>query len=227
VRESIGPDNIIAQAIVSAEELDVLAERLTRKVRDWCLLHVPELAQSVPDHRVFLERLTKESPEVLMRNLRINETAGKILTGEDLQPLLELAVKAQSLYAARDRVYAYVEKVLRAYAPNLTHLAGAPIAAQMIRQAGSLKRLSSMTSGTVQVLGAEKALFRHLTHNTRPPKHGFIAVHPLVQAAPPKMRGKVARALADRLSICAKLDYFKGEFLAPQYEQELKRMRMR
>ena len=107
------------------------------------------------------------------------------------------------------------------YCPNLLELAGATIAARLIELGKGLKHLALLPASTVQLLGAEKALFRHLKTGSRSPKYGVIINHPLIQKAPRDKRGKAARMLADKLSLCARLDFFKGEFKALDYRIEL------
>lgn len=102
-------------------------------------------------------------------------------------------------------------------------VAGITIAAKLISHAGSLRRLVEMPSSTIQILGAEKALFRHMRNKKRnlPPKHGIIHEHQLIQKSKEEMHGKAARALADKLSIAIKIDYFKGKFIGDKLKKEL------
>jgi nucleolar protein 56 len=93
-------------------------------------------------------------------------------------------------------------------APNLSLLAGPILAARLISRAGGLKRLAEMPSSSIQIMGAEKALFKHLKGQAASPKHGIIYRHPAVNAAPKRLRGRVARALAGKLAIASRLDYF-------------------
>jgi len=93
-------------------------------------------------------------------------------------------------------------------APNLSTLAGPVLAARLISRAGSLHRLAEMPSSRVQVMGAEKSLFKHLEGRAPSPKHGIIFRHPAVMGAPRRLRGKVARALAGKLSLAARLDHY-------------------
>jgi nucleolar protein 56 len=97
-------------------------------------------------------------------------------------------------------------------APNLRDLCGSSLGAKLIAHVGSIKRLSLLPSGTVQVLGAEKALFRHLKTGERPPKHGLIFQHPAVRGAKWWIRGKVARTLASRISLAVRKDVFSGDY---------------
>ena len=93
-------------------------------------------------------------------------------------------------------------------APNLSSLAGSVLAARLISRAGGLRRLAGMPSSRVQIMGAEKSLFKHLKGHAPSPKHGIIYRHPAVIGSPKRLRGKVARALAGKLAIAARLDYF-------------------
>ena len=105
--------------------------------------------------------------------------------------------------------------------PNFHYIAGPLIGAKLLEHAGSVKKLVEMPSSTIQLLGAEKALFRHITKGTKSPKHGLIINHPIVQKA--KDKGKASRLLADKLSIAIRIDYFKGEFKADKLLEEIKK----
>ena len=107
-------------------------------------------------------------------------------------------------------------------APNLSSLAGPILAARLISRAGGLSRLAKMPSSRVQVMGAEKSLFKHLDGHAPSPKHGIIFRHPAVMGAPRRLRGKVARALAGKLALAARLDYY-GASPSPDLAASLER----
>ncbi|MDY6931564.1 MAG: hypothetical protein SVJ22_06605 [Halobacteriota archaeon] len=104
----------------------------------------------------------------------------------------------------------YINENMKKIAPNLSLLAGPLLGARLISISGGLKNLSGMPSSTIQVLGADKALFRHLAKGTPPPKHGIIFRHPLVHGAPWWQRGKIARVFASKLCIAARIDFYSG-----------------
>jgi rRNA biogenesis protein Nop56/Nop58 len=106
-------------------------------------------------------------------------------------------------------------------APIVTELVGPLLAARLISLAGSLEELATMPASTIQVLGAEKALFRALRTGGRPPKHGIIFQYPDIFRAPRWQRGKIARALASKLAIAAKVDAFSGRFIGDRLREEL------
>jgi len=119
-----------------------------------------------------------------------------------------LAKAIQGLREARKIMEMEVITSAEELAPNLSSLAGQVLAARLISRAGSLRSLAGMPSSRVQVMGAEKSLFKHLKGHAPSPKHGIIYRHPAVIGAPKRLRGKVSRALAGKLAIAARLDYY-------------------
>ncbi|MEI7961694.1 MAG: hypothetical protein WCI04_05150, partial [archaeon] len=105
----------------------------------------------------------------------------------------------------------FIEKEMYAEFPNFSVLATPILGAKLLASAGSKKRLAFMPASTIQVLGAEKALFAHLRRNAKSPKHGHLFNHPLMQKLPRFKRGRVARIIAGKLAIALKQDYFEGE----------------
>jgi nucleolar protein 56 len=148
---------------------------------------------------------------------------GKHLEELDWQALQGLSFQLVGLYDYKQTLLSYLESVLKRYNPNVHALLGTTIAARVIAGAGSRRRLAVLPASTIQLLGAEKALFRHLKSGARSPKHGYVVNHQLLQQARRENRGKVARALADKAAICAKLDYFEGDFLGEQYLKDLQK----
>ncbi|MFB6217560.1 MAG: NOP5/NOP56 family protein [Halobacteriaceae archaeon] len=131
-----------------------------------------------------------------------------------------LAERAVALDEERESLRAFVERRAPAVAPNLAALAGPVLGARLIALAGGLESLAKLPSGTVQVLGAEDALFAHLTGGAPSPKHGVIYVHEYVRGTRPEERGSAARALAGKLSIAARIDHYAGD-RRPDLEAEL------
>ncbi len=144
------------------------------------------------------------------------ESAGGVLaTG-----LAGLLDGLNDLDREREQLRSTVEQQAMTVAPNLTQLAGPLLAARLIAAAGSLEDLAKLPSSTMQVLGAEGALFAHLRGEAPAPKHGLIFTHPSVRSAPGVDRGRVARALAGKLTIATRIDHYRGE-LEPTLEAEL------
>ena len=108
-----------------------------------------------------------------------------------------------------------------ASSPNLSSLVGPVLSARLMSVVGGLDELSRLPSSTIQVLGAEKALFRHLRTGAKPPKHGLIFQHPLVNRAPRKLRGKISRSLASKIAILSRVDCYSSDFVADEVEETL------
>ncbi|MFB6119695.1 MAG: NOP5/NOP56 family protein [Halobacteriaceae archaeon] len=134
--------------------------------------------------------------------------------------LVSLAARVAALADERDDLRAFVERRAPEVAPNLTALAGPVLAARLVALAGGLEDLAKMPSGTVQVLGAEDALFAHLRGEAPSPKHGVIFTHEYVRDTRAEDRGSAARALAGKLSIAARIDHYAGD-RRPELEAEL------
>ena len=148
------------------------------------------------------------------------DVAGRDPSDATEERVVSLCQRVADLADERDAERAYVEQQAPAVAPNLAALAGPVLAARLIALAGSLEELAKMPSGTVQVLGAEDALFAHLRGRASSPKHGVIYTHEYVHGTRSDDRGSAARALAGKLSIAARIDHYSGD-LRPELEKEL------
>jgi nucleolar protein 56 len=129
--------------------------------------------------------------------------------------------KVLELYNVRQSLEKHVDIVMEEVAPNTKTIAGSLLGARLIAIAGGLVNLAKLPASTMQVLGAEKALFRALKTKARPPKHGIIFQHPLIHDAKRWQRGKIARALAGKLSIAARVDAFKGKYAGDELKADL------
>jgi nucleolar protein 56 len=106
-------------------------------------------------------------------------------------------------------------------APNIASVAGPVLAAKLISKAGGMRKLAKLPASTVQVLGAEKALFRALRKGAKPPKHGMIFEHPLINQAPRNLRGRLARLLASKITIASRVDAFGADDRSGELKEEL------
>ncbi|WP_254523779.1 NOP5/NOP56 family protein [Natrinema caseinilyticum] len=131
-----------------------------------------------------------------------------------------LAERIADLADEADDLRAFIERRTPAVAPNLSALAEPVLAARLVSLAGGLEELAKKPSGTIQVLGAEDALFAHLRGHAPSPKHGIIYTHDAVRGTRPDDRGSAARAVAGKLAIAARVDHYSGE-LRPELEAEL------
>lgn len=215
IKESYSKDLMIINAINNIEELEKSINTLASRLREWFMIKNPELENSVEDNERFVKM-------VIQGDESLTEM-GAELDKDDESAVNALALITQGLVETKTFLLLYLEKTMKEYCRNVYVLAGPTIGAKLLREAKGLKRLASLQSSTIQLLGAEKALFRHIKTGARSPKYGYIVNHPVVINARKDDKGKAARALADKLSIAARLDYFKGEFLAESYFKELQK----
>jgi len=231
-------DLFVAQAISSVDDLDKILNLISSRVREWYGLHFPELEDLVKDHREYMTLVTKlgHRSNFTVDNLtklglsqdrakRIYEAASKSVGAEmsdwDLEPIRTYAGIYVQLSDLRNKLSQYIDEAMVEVAPNVRELVGPLLGARLIMLAGGLMRLALLPASTIQVLGAEKALFRALRTGSRPPKHGVIFQFPEIFRAPRWQRGKIARALAAKLAIAAKADAFTGNFIAPRLKEDL------
>ena len=233
-----GKEAQITQTVQLLGELDTSLNGLSSRVREWYGLHYPELSRIIRDHEKYLsfiieigERASVTQEKLDAIGLQRRETSGIIKGAEgsmgaplsqgDLAEVQRLATQILSLYEYRGKLMEYVGGLASETAPNVSAIAGPTLAAKLIEKAGGIKRMAMMPSSTLQILGAEKALFRAVKTHAKPPKHGLIFQHPYVNAAPRGLRGLRARHLAAKLSIAARADAFSGNFIAEQLKKNL------
>jgi RNA processing factor Prp31 len=135
--------------------------------------------------------------------------SGKVSPGT-LKLLQTVSKELQNLHLHKEVIKEQLDEISSKLTPNLRALVGPELTARLVDLAGSLEKLASIPASTIQLLGAKKALFRHLVSGAKSPKHGIIIMHPLVKKS--REKGRVARMIADKVAIAARVDFFKGEF---------------
>lgn len=231
-------DLLAIQAIRAIDDIDKTLNLFAARLREWYSIHFPELDDLVADHlnyaRIVAELGSRDriTPEALRKlgfgegkAQRIFRAAQKSIGAElsdfDIKQIQTLAGIMLEMSKLRETLTDYIGKVMREVAPNTTELVGPLLGARLLSLAGSLENLAKMPASTIQVLGAEKALFRALRTGGRPPKHGIIFQYPEIHSSPRWQRGKIARALATKLAIAAKADFFTGRYIADKLKKEL------
>jgi nucleolar protein 56 len=216
----------IIQSINALDELDKIINTVGARMREWYGLHFPELDNLVSSLGVYAEIVSRAGlreniiVEILQsiglqdKKVEVILDAAKRSKGGDMTPENLAIVKrlADEVIALSDlrRVLAdHIEAAMETVAPNVKELLTAAVGARIISKAGSLARLARLPASTIQILGAEKALFRALKTGARPPKHGLLFQHPLIHSAPKWQRGKIARAVASKVAIAARIDYYR------------------
>lgn len=223
LKDSVNSDALLAQATNSIDELDKAINILVKRLREWYGLHNPEFSRATQNNEKFVEEILNGEKNELLSKLKINpnDSIGADLKQEDLEPIKSLAHQIYGLFQLKKNQAEYLSTLMDTLCPNVKAVCEVSTGAKLIEHAGSLKRLSEMPSSTIQILGAETALFRHLKTGSKPPRHGIIISHHLIARAPNKLHGKIARALSDKISIAAKIDYFQGHFMGDKLRNEL------
>jgi nucleolar protein 56 len=195
LEESWDPSVHVQEAVRAASDLDRVRNLIGERLGSWASRDFPDIDPG--DHakaaRAAAEGTSRPGlgpadPGLLEARRRLAEVYRAVA---DARRALEDAVAASS----------------PARTPNLTALLGPELAARLVAQAGGLDRLARLPSSTVQVLGAERAFFEHLRGRAPPPRHGLLFLHPAIQSSPRSERGKLARALAGKVAIAARLDH--------------------
>jgi len=215
IKEVTKRDLLIIHSVNVIKEADKVINSLAKRLREWYEIYAPEASYAIEDHKKFVELILKKGKKELLSeiNVKEDESMGIDIEEKDLNAIMKLAEEVNRLYELRGNNEEYLKELMKDICPNILAIAGAQIGANLVALAGSLERLAMLPASTVQLLGAEKALFRHIKNKRNlPPKYGILHLHPLIVRHKRDMHGKIARALADKISIAAKIDFFKGSF---------------
>ncbi|PVU99749.1 hypothetical protein BB560_005459 [Smittium megazygosporum] len=241
-------DNMIIQAIAILDQIDKDINTFAMRTREWYSWHFPELGKLVSDNVQFcklcsiiknkstldsskLDALTEVTQDDSLSNLIIDaakSSMGTDISDLDMINIESFAIRVASLAAYRKSLYDYLVNKMNIVAPNLAALIGDIIGARLIAHAGSLTNLSKYPASTVQILGAEKALFRALKTKGNTPKYGLIYNSSFIGKAGSKNKGRISRYLANKATIASRIDCFSeiptskyGEALRKQVEEKL------
>jgi nucleolar protein 56 len=233
-------DLIIAQAIQTLDDLDKVLNLFMGRVREWYGIHFPELDRLVDKHETYARLVLKVGSKEEFTAEKLEEyeipqskaeqvakaagtSMGADLAETDMAQIQDLCKSVLDLYQLRQTLESYLDKTMEEVAPNTKALVGSLLGARLIALAGGLTNLARRPASTIQVLGAEKALFRSLKTGTRPPKHGIIFQHTYLHEAKKWHRGKIARALAGKLAIAARADAFGSRYIGEGLKADLEK----
>jgi RNA processing factor Prp31 len=242
-------DNMIIQAISLLDQLDKDINTFSMRVKEWYGYHFPELAKLVVDNTTYArlvdfigrrnamsDDMLEKIEEMTMDSAKAQQIidAAKTSMGMDISDIDLISVKAfakrvVSLATYRQQLMEYLRTKMASCAPNLSALIGEQVGARLISHAGSLTNLAKYPASTVQILGAEKALFRALKTRGNTPKYGLIFHSTFIGRAGAKNKGRISRYLANKCSIASRIDCFSdaltgkfGEELREQVEERLR-----
>ncbi|HLN89606.1 MAG TPA: C/D box methylation guide ribonucleoprotein complex aNOP56 subunit [Candidatus Binatia bacterium] len=223
-------DLIVAQGIQTLDSLDQTVNLFMGRLREWYGVYFPELDRLIEKHETYsrlvvnfgnreefsVENLEKDNipkERAALVAKAAESSMGADIAEADLEMVQALAKDVLDFYLLRKNMEDYVDQTMEELAPNVRAVAGALLGARLIAMAGSLQNLAMRPASTIQVIGAEKALFRSLKTGARPPKHGLIFQHTLLHDAKRWQRGKIARVIAGKLAIAARADAFGGKYI--------------
>ncbi|MFC6733063.1 MULTISPECIES: NOP5/NOP56 family protein [unclassified Haladaptatus] len=199
VEKERATDKQLIHAVRAMDDARRMANELAERVAEWAGSRFADAGTGVESARKLAEREPKDAAD---------------------ERLIALATRCAELDDEANALKEFVEETTPLVAPNLSNLAEPVLAARLIALAGGLDTLAKKPSGTVQVLGAEDALFAHLKGQASSPKHGIIFMHPAIRHTRREDRGSAARALAGKLTIAARIDHYAGD-LRPELKDEL------
>jgi nucleolar protein 56 len=221
-------DRLIVQAVNALGDMDKIVNGMSERLREWYGLHYPEWKPV--DHEKYAKLVAEAGAREKMPGFK--GSMGMKLADEDVAELQRFAVQLKQMYELRKGLENYLGKVVPEEMPNTSSLVGPVLAARLLAHAGTLERLAKMPSSTMQLLGAEKALFRALKERkqqhgrgepARVPKFGVIFTHPDISGAPRELQGKIARLLSAKLSVAARTDFYTKEDHSKELVDDYKR----
>jgi nucleolar protein 58 len=230
-------DTMIIQAISLLDDLDKELNTYAMRIKEWYGWHFPEMQKIIVDNQAYAKvikavgmrtnigstDLSTILPEELEAELKeaAEVSMGTEISEEDIENITFLSDQVISISEYRAQLYDYLKNRMAAIAPNLTVLVGELVGARLIAHAGSLMNLAKYPASTVQILGAEKALFRALKTKHDTPKYGLLYHASLVGQAAPKLKGKMARAVATKAALSIRVDAL-GDKDSPEIGIELR-----
>ncbi len=226
-------DKILMQAVGTLDEMEKDLNIFTEHLREWYGLYFPESISKFDSNEKFVEFVAATESRESVSDDRFaaaaKSSAGMKFGEDDLEQVREFASVVSDLYLKKEKLGKYVEASSKATIPNISAVAGPILGARMLALAGGIDKISSMPSSTIQLLGAEKALFRHMRGKGKAPKYGILFGHGYIQNAPKHLKGKVARLIAAKISIAARIDKFskddRGAELKKQLDTQIARLR--
>ena len=228
-------DMLLGGAAKSIETIDKVTNQLTEKLEEWYAVYFPEF-RAPEDRKKFVEAvLVIDRKNIDMKKLvgiigekradeaseKAKKSLGADLEERDMKQIYLLAESIINLYKLGGEYEKYQNALAEEICPNISEVAGPDIAAKLVAHVGSLKKLGMLPSSTIQVLGAEKALFKHLKNKkVKPPKHGIIFQHPRISSSPKVVRGKIARVLANKIALASRADAFTKNHIAEKLKKD-------
>ncbi|MCL4365090.1 MAG: NOP58 family protein [Candidatus Marsarchaeota archaeon] len=230
-----GDEHSVIQAIASFNELEKTRNLIHEKLEEWYGIFFPELRlANQTTYAKFVIEFGSDKKNADIEAVRkllggsadsvadiAKSSIGREPSPEEFEMLKGVAALEVQVADAQAKLDDYLDHTTKRLMPNITYLIDYKVAAELLGRAGSLSKLANMPAGTVQLLGAEKALFKHIKFGTRPPKYGVIFKLQQITTANRRNKGKIARIYGTKLAIAARADAISKNFIADKLKEQL------
>ncbi|MCL5430144.1 MAG: NOP58 family protein [Candidatus Marsarchaeota archaeon] len=214
----------------TSKSYNLMFERLT----EWYGIYFPELQISNPKTLADLTLATaNEIDHDTIRKLinddksaedfykKAKSTIGRKMNEDEKSAVMGFAKTSNEMQSNLQSLEKYIKIASNRLLPNTTFLTDEKIAAELLSKAHSLEKMATMPASTIQLLGAEKSLFKHIKFGSKPPKYGVLFKMPEISSAPKEIRGRIARVYATKICIAVKADYFTKNFIAKDLKKDM------
>lgn len=238
IKKAGAKDDILIVQII--ESLDIIKKSISlfsSRMREWYGLHFPELTDKLIEDNIVLAKIISKigsrenytfdnlSNQFEFSEARIQKllslASNSMGSNIDLEILQGYTNQIINLDNYGSELEVHLDKLVEKAAPNMRTIVGSLVTAKLIAKAGSLEKLAFMPASRIQLLGAEKALYRFLKSGEKRPKHGLIFQWNQIRSAKPYHRGKIARMLSGKIGLASKVDFFEGDYMGSKLAEEI------
>lgn len=225
-------DNHIIQASAVIDTQDKSLNQFLMRIREWYSWHFPELLKIVSENLTYAKLVLLIGNKKTLTDDKLDEIAavvnqdgnmaqaiidaakvsmGMDMSDDDIDIMKQLITKVVRQADSRRVTSSYLDQKMSSVAPNLQVLIGTTVGARLISKAGSLNSLAKSPASTLQIMGAEKALFRALKSKSNTPKYGILYHSSFIGKASPRDKGRISRYVANKCSMACRIDNFSTE----------------
>ncbi len=217
IKDSMDLSKICVLLYDSLASYERIVNESVIRIKELCVYLYPGVYERYTSNKEFVK-------DVAEGKVKYKAVLDRIVDDERYISLVrDMAKRTLEMYKLIEKIEKTLEKMVEEIMPNTSYLIGPKLTAKLLSESGSLEKLALMPSSTIQVIGAEKALFMHLLGRGKSPKHGVIFLSPYIQKAPKRHRGRIARVLSLKISKAVKMDYFSRgkQFIGDQLKKEM------
>jgi nucleolar protein 56 len=226
----------LVQAINAYIETNKSYNLTFERISEWYGIYFPEVKipnpKTLADLIIVLnskDQISKEKIDEIINDegksesiyQKASSTMGRGMGEREAKAIIGFAKMSNKMNETLLELESYIKETSTELMPNTTYLTDEKIAAELLSKAGSLERLATMPASTIQLLGAEKALFKHIKFGSKPPKYGVLFKLAEISNGPRDKRGRIARAYATKICIGLKADFYTKNFIAEKLKEDL------